>query len=148
MEGLVAFAEQYVDVNSILSKAGYDKSLLFSISPSPSTTAVIAVLLAKMTSPVRVALDAVMVPLIVRGLRLVGVMQPELPVNQARLGQVISEIERLDNKYQDIDLEPAVKAIRRRAAKKTARRNLQVEKYTERKINKVLKKKKAGKTGS
>jgi len=157
VSAMVSFAENYVNVDNILSKAGYSKSDIISPTSSNATSGIIAFLLYKLTSPIRLLLDSIMVPVFVRNLRYMGVMQPESAVDDVTLARIEQRIERFDNKYDDIDLEPAVKAIRRRVAKRNERRSRQMVKYTEtqrnidrkyietqRKIDKVFKKKKSG----
>ena len=89
-----------------------------------------------------------------------GIMQPETAVDNTTLAKIEQRIEAFENKYDDIDLEPAVKVIRRRVAKRNERRKRQMLKYTEtqgkfgrkyletqRKIDKVFKKKKGAAGG-
>ena len=151
---MLSFAENYINVDNILAKAGYDKSYILSPSSSNATSGIIAALLYKLTSPIRLLLDSIMVPVVVRNLRYMGVMQPETAVDAVTLARIEQRIERFDKKYDDIDLEPAVNAIRRSVAKRNERRSRQMVKYTEtqrkfdkkrtetqRKIDKVFKKK-------
>lgn len=154
VSAMLSFAENYINVDNILAKAGYDKSDILSPTSSNATSGIIAVLLYKLTSPLRLVLDSIMVPVVVRNLRYMGVMQPETAVDEVTLARIEQRIERFDKKYDEIDLEPAVKAIRRGVAKRNERRSRQMVKYTEtqrkfdkkktetqRKIDKVFKKK-------
>lgn len=150
---MVSFAENYINVDNILAKAGYEKSVLFS-SEDPSnvsiTSGIIAFLLYKLTSPIRLFLDSIMVPIVVRNLREGGLMQPETAVDDQTLARIEKELERFDKKYDVIDvidLEPAKKVIRKRVAKRNERRRRQLARYdeTQRKIDKVFKKKRGAK---
>jgi len=157
VSSMVSFAEHFINVDNILYKAGYSKFDILSPASSNATSGIIAFLLYKLTSPIRLLLDSIMVPVLVRNLRYMGLMQPETAVDASTLAKIEQGFERFDNKYDDIiDLEPAVKAIRRRVAKRNERRTRQMVKYTEtqrtidrkymetqRKIDKVFKKKKS-----
>lgn len=159
---MVSFADHYINVDNILDKAGYTKADILSPASSNATSGIIAVLLYKLSSPIRLILDSIMVPVLVRNLRYMGIMEPETAVDARTLAKIEQEFERFDNKlrrfdnkYDDIiDLEPAVKVIRKRVAKRNERRTRQMVKYTEtqrkidrkymetqRKIEKVFKKK-------
>lgn len=152
---MLSFAENYINVENILSKAGYSKADILSPTSSNATSGIIALLLYKLTSPLRLILDSIMVPVLVRNLRYMGIMQPETAVDNTTLARIEQRIEEFENKYDELDLEPAVNVIRRRVAKRNERRRRQMEKYaetqrkfgkkyieTQRKIDKVFKKKK------
>ena len=158
---MLSLAENYINVDNILAKAGYSKSDILSPTSSNAPSGIIAFLLYKLTSPLRLLLDSIMVPVLVRNLRYLGVMQPETAVDDQTLARIEQSFERFDNKYDDIiDLEPAVKVIRRRVAKRNERRTRQLVQYketqrkfdkkyleTQRKIDKVFKKKKSAAEG-
>ena len=139
---LLALADTYTDVDTILNKAGYSRSVLLA-PPSASSSAVIALLLYKLSSPIRFFLDSLAVPFLVRFLRQLGVMEPVNPVNEAKAEMVLSRIEALGEKLDNIDFRPVQLAIRRQVQGRRDRRTKQLVKYadTQRKIEKVFRKK-------
>ena len=141
---MVDFASNWVDVDSILAKRGYDRSIL--TDPTPAACGILAFVSYKLLSPLRLAADSVMVPLLVRRLRFLGVMEPERPVDDQSVERAISKIELFDERYnidRIVDLDPAVRVIRRRVQASKERRDIHLRKYeeTQRKIEKVLKRK-------
>ena len=73
-------------------------------------------------------------------------MKPERPVDDTSVERAISKIEHFDEKYnldRIVDLDPAVRVIRRRVQASKDRRDVHLKKYeeTQKKIEKVLKRK-------
>lgn len=149
VNAVISFFDTFVNVDSILSKAGYDReSLISSDSLTTSTTSgVISFLLLKLTSPFRLLLDCLMVPLIVRVGKDMGLLVPLQEVDESKVELKISNLKKgaKDRGMERVDeyADPVVKAIRTNLKYRSERRIKQMKKYQEmqKKMDKVFKKK-------
>ena len=139
MSAVIEFAERFVDVDKYLPRTGFTREDLLSPESTKTTSVALSLLLYKLTGPFRIVLDSIMVPVLVRKFRYLGVMEPESPLDPGKVALAISRIEEIDMRYS----EPAVRAIRTRIRKRDERRQMQQYAVTQRKIDKVIKKRNA-----
>lgn len=142
VSALIELSERFVDLDKYLPRTGFTREHLLSPESSKTTSLALSLLLYKLTGPFRIVLDSVMVPVLVRKFRYLGVMEPESPLDPGKVALAISRIEEeIDARYS----EPAVRAIRTRVRKRDERRVRQMRQYavTQRKIDKVIKKRNA-----